>query len=252
MEIAKLKWSFFRFSIHWFLGSNMSKITKVFAATAATALSLLVMPLAQASYGSIAAPGVYYGTGNFNDNFTISNAGGIELALRAKMFGGASYDGSSGIYDVPAGLAPGRPINRPRAAWNYDFSINTAGSERNLSDFAFRLGVDHDPSAATNFSYVNPLTQFPDNATFGTIGAQNSENVIFANTPGGPFNPFAPGLYSFRLQAFSLDDRAFSNPLSQVDTIIRVAGATVPEPTTIALLGLGLLGFAVSRRKSAK
>jgi hypothetical protein len=34
--------------------------------------------------------------------------------------------------------------------------------------------------------------------------------------------------------------------------VIASPPASVPEPTTIALLGLGLLGFAASRRKSAK
>jgi hypothetical protein len=33
---------------------------------------------------------------------------------------------------------------------------------------------------------------------------------------------------------------------------ITTASAAVPEPTTVALFGLGLLGFAASRRKSAK
>ena len=37
-----------------------------------------------------------------------------------------------------------------------------------------------------------------------------------------------------------------------VDNFTVAAGAAVPEPTSIALLGLGLMGFAAARRKSAK
>lgn len=234
----------------------MIKAMKLAATLTVLGMIGAVAPAQAAPYGNIAPPGVYYGTGNFNGNFTIGNTNGIEVALRAKIRGGDSIDGSSGIYQAQPSL-PGSN----RALWNYDFSINTAGSEQLLSGFQYRLGVDHDPTAGTLFSYVNPLTGFAGNSFYrgpfglGPItGVQNSENVGFASTPGGAFNVSADGLYTFNLAAFALDDGSFSNPLSQTSILVRVgnpAAAAVPEPMTLALFGVGLLGFAGARRRKA-
>ena len=43
-----------------------------------------------------------------------------------------------------------------------------------------------------------------------------------------------------------------SNEFILVDRIASGQSSAVPEPTTVALFGLGLVGFAASRRKSAK
>lgn len=69
---------------------------------------------------------------------------------------------------------------------------------------------------------------------------------------------------SYGLQTFAFTS-AFDNvksvswiqayPYHSFDNIVVNAGAAaaqVPEPTSIALLGMGLLGFAASRRKAAK
>ena len=136
-------------------------------AVAALAMTFGTTANAATSYGDIATPfGVYFGSGNVNGNFTIGNSNGIELALRAKTFGGATIDGSSGVYQANTGFSPNRtPTQTPRLDWNYEFSINTIGSQSALSNFVFRLGVDNDPTAGVNFTFVNPVTYFGDNPT---------------------------------------------------------------------------------------
>ena len=65
-----------------------------------------------------------------------------------------------------------------------------------------------------------------------------------------PSSAFANGnalLYGSKT-AYSGYDLAFKTYYDAAAGLV----AQVPEPTTIALLGLGLLGFAASRRKTVK
>ncbi|MEJ5999326.1 PEP-CTERM sorting domain-containing protein [Paucibacter soli] len=194
--------------------------------------------LAVTTYGDVVSPGVYFGSGNSNGNWTISTDSGIELALRAKNRETlATIDGSSGTYLADPGLCASC-TGAPKAMWNYEFSVNSG----NLSGLTYRLGIDHDPSAATNYAFVNPETYWADNAIApgAFIGFQNSENVRFADTPGGIFNVNMPGLYSVTLEAW--------NGASLVNsTTMNVQ--VVPEPQTYALMLAGLAGLRLFARR---
>lgn len=205
------------------------------------------LPAAHAAetYGNIAAP-VVFGSGNVNGNYTIDTTNGVELALRAKNFGGATIDGSSGVYHTKAGVVAGRAANSPRALWNYEFSISTLNTGTDLSDYMFRLGVDNNPGAGVNYTFVDPTIYFGVDPHSTAFLSQNSENFAFASTPGGPFNIKTGGTYDFVLAAYRVGttDFALANALSSVDIQVQV-----PEPAPIALLGLGLAGLLLARRR---
>ena len=196
------------------------------------------------SYGDVAAPGVYFGTGNVNGDWTISTDSGVELALRAKNRQTlATIDGSSGVYYADAGLCISCS-GVPKAMWSYEFSANSGA----LSGLSYRLGIDHDPSAGVDYAFVDPQTYWADNAVAPApfIGFQNSQNVRFADTPGGIFDVNMNGLYSVTLEAW--------NGATLVNsTTMNVQVGVVPEPQTYALMlsGLGLVAW-VARRRTRK
>jgi len=208
---------------------------------------------AVATYGNIAAPGVYFGTGNVNGNWTIDTSNGIEVALRAKNRAtGATIDGSSGIYSSAGGICNPICSGGTKAMWNYELSVNTGDSD--LSNYFIRLAVDTDPSAAVNFVYLNVLNNWPDSAYWDgsaprinrqspiafEFGVQQSANPMFGDSGYG-YLP-GSGLYDIQLSVFT--DNTLQSLLAQTDIQVEV-----PEPGSLLLLGAGLFAAAAVRRR---
>lgn len=193
-----------------------------------------------------------------------------------------------GTYSFAAGQVAGQSPGT--GVWSYEWSINSDWEDSTgavLSDYTYMLSIDKDPSAAVDYFTFDPINggnpqaggavvwdhSFGDNSTAESAGTEvsgadlatavanydilKSSNNLAQNSQkphwtfgafGFIFDPTVDGTYDFALTAFDANGGQAASTSMQV---IVGAGATIPEPGTIAILMTGLLGLA-ARKKFAK
>ena len=226
-------------------------------AVAAFAVSSFVVQAAPApqytTFGTLAGA-TFGGTGIPNDAVAITTIGGFTMGLTAtQRYVGPNLvnDGAGTFYANPgSGTPAGSAFDG--SFWNFDYYVsgNTLG-------YNFKLFYDVDPSAGTDYGIVSAggggaaqvTTQDSQNLMFN-LGQSSFEYATAFTPPTGTFDPNADGQYNFSLVAYSAATGAEVGRNS-INVIVGQPSA-VPEPATIALFGLGLLGVAATRRKSKK
>ncbi len=200
-------------------------------------------------------PGVYFGTGNVNAHFTTNVDGNVELGLGTvqRYITALTPNAGTNVYNVNTGTtsAPGRT----GSDWGFVFSINTnANGNGSLTLAAITASICIQDVGQGVSSCFDPLA-IPDNShasSSPTTTAQNAEALQFNGLGTRIFLPNydinANDTYIFTLSAFDAN-RSLLNSVQSVVVAGTGAASGVPEPLTLSLLGMGLVGLAGMRRK---
>lgn len=138
----------------------------------------------------------------------------------------------------------------------YDKDANTSFQEAKAStnQFALVTGTTSDDKLLATGSLIQGQAGINSGALTG-LGAFLNADVSFNLTPDGKSFFVSPDpFYSLSLAGFNNSGGGveLNGPLLSVSNAVGIMEFRVPEPESVALVGLGLLGLGASRRRSKK